>query len=162
MKKFVWKNKSNGQLCVTIPSSSNIEEGDAVEVKKTAIKKIAYSGVVADLFHYGHLKSIQFAKSISDYNICGVLTDKAVEDYRSKPIANLKERKAIISSLNCVDRIMIQNSRDPIENLKKLHEEFPDAQIILVHGSDLNYVHGSNYIKKINGKKILFGLIFNY
>jgi len=152
MKKIVWKNKSNGQLCVTIPSSSDIEEGDAVEVKKAAIKKIAYSGVVADLFHYGHLKSIQFAKSISDYNICGILTDKAVEDYRTKPIANLKERKAIISSLNCVDRIMIQNSRDPIENLKKLHEEFPDAQIILVHGSDLNYVHGSSYIKKINGR----------
>jgi len=92
MKKVVWKNKSNGQLCITIPSDSYISEGDTVEIRKSGIKKIAYSGVVADLFHYGHLKSIEFAKSISDYNICGVLTDKAVEEYRGKPIANLQER----------------------------------------------------------------------
>jgi len=154
MKKLVWKNKSNNQLCVTIPSGSGVTEGDTVEVNKTRIGKIAYSGVVGDMFHYGHLHSIQFAKSLSDYNICGVLTDKAVEEYRSKPIANLKERKAILSNLKCVDRVMVQHSRDPTENLKRIHEEFPDAEIILVHGSDLKYVHGSEYVKKINGKVV--------
>lgn len=154
MKKVVWKNKSNKQLCVTIPAGSDINEGDLVEIKKSRIRKITYSGVVLDLFHYGHLHSLQFAKSISDYNICGVLTDKAVEEYRARPIANLNERKAITSSLNCVDSVMIQHSRDPTENLKKIHEEFPDAEIILVHGSDLRYVHGSEYIKKIGGKVV--------
>jgi len=154
MKKIVWKNKSNNQLCITIPTGSSIREGDIVEVKRASIKKIAYSGVAADLFHYGHLNSIQFAKSISDYNIVGVLTDKAVEEYRAKPIANLQERKSIISSLNCVDRVMVQDSRDPTENLKKIHEEFPNAEIILVHGSDLSYVHGSEYISQIGGKVV--------
>src|SRR3989344_6854702 len=47
---------------------------------------------------------------------------------------------------------MVQHSRDPTENLKRIHEEFPDAKIILVHGSDLKYVHGSDYIKKIGGR----------
>ena len=108
MKRVVWKNKSNSQLCVTIPITADIGEGDIVEVGKSKIKKIAYSGVVGDLFHYGHLHSIQFAESISDYNIIGVMTDRAVEEYRAKPISNLKERKAIISSLNCVDRVMVQ------------------------------------------------------
>ena len=154
MIKTVWKNRSNGQLCVTIPTGSNIREGDVIELKKASIKKIAYSGVVADLFHYGHLQSIEYAKSISDYNVVGVITDKAVEEYRTKPIANLKERKAIISSLNCVDRVMVQDNRDPTESLKKLHEEFPEAEIILVHGSDLSYVHGSDYVKFINGKTV--------
>src|SRR3989338_8356033 len=152
MIKTVWKNHSNGQLCVTIPTSSNIREGDVIELRKASIKRIAYSGVVADLFHYGHLQSIEFAKSISDYNVVGAITDKAVEEYRTKPVANLKERKAIISSLNCVDKAMVQDSRDPTKNLKKLHEDFPDAGIILVHGSDLSYVHGSDYVKSINGK----------
>lgn len=154
MKKRVWKNKSNGQLCVTIPKDSAIKEGDVVELKRKTVKKIAYSGVVGDLFHYGHLHSIEFAKSISDYNICGVFTDKAVEAYRAKPIANLKERKAIFSSLKCVDRVMIQQSRDPTENLKRIHEEFPDAEIILVHGSDWKYIPGSEYVKKIKGKVV--------
>lgn len=151
MKRVVWKNKSNNQLCLTIPSTSEIKEGDIVEVDKSIIKTIAYSGVVGDLFHYGHLHSIKFANSLADYNIVGVLTDKAVEEYRIKPLSNLKERKAIISSLNCVDRVVVQDSRDPTENLKKLHEEFPNAKILLVHGSDLKYVHGSEYVKTIGG-----------
>ncbi len=152
MKMVVWKNKSNNQLCATIPSSSDIKEGDVVEIEKSSIRKIAYSGVVGDLFHYGHLRSIQYANSISDYNICGVFTDKAVEEYRVKPIANLKERKAIYSGLKCVDRVMVQHSRDPTDNLKRIHDEFPDAEIILIHGTDLNYVHGSEYIKSIGGR----------
>src|SRR3989344_3769534 len=154
MKRVVWKNKSNKQLCVTIPSTIGLKEGDLVEVAKSQIQKIAYSGVVGDLFHYGHLHSIQFAKSIADLNVVGVLTDQAVAEYRAKPISNLQERKAILSSLNCIDRAMVQHSRDPTENLKRIHEEFPSAEILLVHGSDLKYVHGQEYIKKIQGQVV--------
>ncbi len=118
------------------------------------IKKISYIGVVCDLFHYGHLRSINFSKSLSDYNICGVFSDEAVEEYRVRPIANLEERKAVVESLNCVDEIMIQNTRDPTENLKRIHEKFPDAEIILVHGDDLSYVYGSEYVKSIGGKVV--------
>ena len=103
MKQRVWKNKSNGQLCLTIPKGSAIKEGDYLELQKTRIKRIAYSGVVGDLFHYGHLHSIQFAKSISDYNIVGVISDTGVEAYRVKPIADYQERKAIIEDLKSVE-----------------------------------------------------------
>ena len=154
MKKVVWKNKYNNQLCITIPTGSDIKEGDLVDINKASIKKISYSSIVGDLFHYGHLHSIKFAKSISDLNVCGVVTDKVAEETRAKPIANLKERKGIISSLSCVDKVMTQRSRDPTENLKKLHEEYPDAKIILVHGSDWKYIPGSEYINKINGRII--------
>ena len=51
MKKVVWKNKSNGQLCVTIPKDSGIKEGEIVTVEKTRIKKVVYSFVTGDLFH---------------------------------------------------------------------------------------------------------------
>ncbi len=152
MKRAVWQNKSNDQLCVTIPKDSGIKDGDVVDIKKGSISKIAYLGVVGDLFHYGHLRSIMFAKSISDYLICGVFTDELVESYRSKPVANLSERKAVISALKYVDRTTVQQSRDPTVNLSKIHEEFPEAEIILVHGDDLKYVHGSEYIKTIGGK----------
>src|SRR3989338_6909248 len=152
MKKVVWKNKSNNQLCITIPKNSDLKEGDVVEIRKSSIKCITYSGVVADLFHYGHLYSLQFAKSRADYNIVGVLTDEAVEEYRAKPIANLQERKAVLEALSCIDKVMIQHSRDHTENLKKIHEEFPDAEIILVHGDDLEEVPGTEYIKSIGGK----------
>src|SRR3989304_2300235 len=95
MKAKVWKNKSNGQLCITIAKNSGVREGDLVEVDQPKVRTIAYSGVVADMFHYGHLNSLLYAASISDFNVCGILTDKAVEEYRARPIANLEERKAI-------------------------------------------------------------------
>src|SRR3989344_4226238 len=98
MKRVVWANKSNGQLCVTIPKEVDIKEGDFVEVRKALVQRISYIGIVGDLFHYGHLNSIKFANSLGDYTVCGVLTDKAVESYRAKPVANISERKAVIES----------------------------------------------------------------
>lgn len=128
-----------------------MKEGDFVEIRKAPIKKVAYSSVVGDLFHYGHLRSIKIAESYADFNVVGVITDEAVESYRSKPLANLQERKAIFSNLSCVDRVMVQKSVDPIENLKKLHEEFPEAEIILVRGDDWKNVKAAAYLKSIGG-----------
>ena len=61
MKKVVWSNKANGQLCVTIPKGSGIKGGDIVNIEKEKIKKIVYSFVTADLFHYGHLRLLEKA-----------------------------------------------------------------------------------------------------
>ena len=152
MKKIVWANKSNGQLCVTIPKGSGIKEGDVVALEKENINSIVYSSVTADLFHYGHLRLLQKANELGNFHICGVVTDKVIESYKEKPVANLKERKAIISDLRCVDMVMIQDDLDPKENLKKIHEQFPNAKISLVCGSNWKKVPGAAYLKKINGK----------
>ncbi len=37
--KIVWKNKSNGQKCVTIPKESDIEAGDAVQITRMEVKQ---------------------------------------------------------------------------------------------------------------------------
>ena len=80
------------------------------------------------------------------------MTDEALQSYRGIPIANLKERKSIISDLRCVDMIMVQERLDPTENLKKIHEQFSSAKIILVYGSNWKDIPGAEYIRKINGK----------
>lgn len=152
MKKVVWLNKSNGQLCVTIPKSSGIKEGDRVSIEKEKIKKIVYSYVTGDLFHYGHLRLLENANNLGDFHICGVITDEAIKSYKEGPVAGLKERMAILSSLRCVDMVVIQRNKDPTENLKKIHSQFKNAKIILVHGSDWKKVPGSEFIKKIKGE----------
>src|SRR3989344_359521 len=154
MKKVVWLNKSNGQLCVTIPKDSGIKDGDIVNVEKEKVKSIVYTPVTGDLFHYGHLRLLQSANELGDFHICGVLTDEAIKSYKGEPIAGFKERKAIISSLLCVDMVMTQNSMDPAENLKKIHEQFGNAKMILVIGSNWKKVPGADYVKKIGGKII--------
>lgn len=122
------------------------------KIERGEIRKIVYSPAVADLFHYGHLQILKFAQSLGDYHICGVLTDEAVESYRRKPISNLTEREAIISSLDCVDRVVIQNNVDPTENLKRIREEFKDAELIVVYGSDWKQLPWAEFINQIGGR----------
>lgn len=154
MKKVVWANKSNGQLCVTIPKNSGLKEGDIVNIEKEKIKKIVYSFVTADLFHYGHLRLLQEANLSGDFHICGVLTNEAISSYKKGPISDFKERRSIVESLHCVDMVMTQDSKDPTDNLKLIHSQFKNAKIILVHGSDWKTIPGSEYIKKIDGEII--------
>jgi len=154
MKKIVWGNKSNGQLCVTIPKSSGIKTGDIVSIEKEKIKTIVYSFVVADLFNYGHLHFLEKANKLGDYHICGVITNKAAKEYRDEPIANFEERKAIISNLRCVDMVMPQISKSPEENIRKIHKQFSNSKIILVHGSNWDKIPGEEFVKKINGEVI--------
>jgi cytidyltransferase-like protein len=154
MKKIVWENKSNKQLCVTIPKNSGTNAGDIVSIEKEKVKKIVYSTVVGDSFHYGHLQHLQNANYLGDFHICGVLTESAISEYRKKPLANLEERKAIISNLRCVDMVLSQTSLDPYENLKGIRENFPNSKIILVHGDNWKKIPGQDYIKKIKGEVI--------
>lgn len=154
MKKIVWENKSNKQLCITIPKGSGIKAGDIVNIEKEKIRTIVYSFVVADMFHYGHLRILEKANELGDYHICGVLTDKGATDYRETPISNFQERKEIISNLRCVDMVVPQHSKDPTENLKQIHEQFKSSKIILVHGSNWEHIPGEQFIKKIKGEVI--------
>lgn len=156
MKRVVWENKSNSQLCITMPKGSGIKGGDIVNVEKEKVKTIVYSFVVGDLFHYGHLRILEKANELGDYHICGVLTDNAVSEYKGKPIASFEERKAIISNLRCVDMVMSQTSKDPTKNLKKIHEQFKQSKLILVHGSNWKKIPGEEFIKKMKGKIIRF------
>ncbi|MCH8003685.1 MAG: adenylyltransferase/cytidyltransferase family protein [Nanoarchaeota archaeon] len=152
MRRVVWANRSNGQLCVTIPSNSGIKEGDLVNVEKEKIKTIVYTSVTGDLFHFGHLRLLQKANELGDFHICGVDTDESIKSYKEAPVASLKERKAIISDLRCIDMVMTQEELDPTENLKKIHQQFPNVKLILIWGSNWKKVPGENYINKINGE----------
>ena len=156
MKRKVWESKSTGQLCVTIPKDSGIKAGEIVSVSAQEIKKVVFSTIVGDLFHYGHLQLLENAKKLGDYHICGVQTNKAIKEYRKEPISNFKERRAVISNLKCVDKVVPQDSNDPTNNLRQIHLEFPEAEIILVHGTNWKDIPGSEYIKKIGGKVIKF------
>lgn len=152
MKKIVWENKTNGQLCVTIPKGSGIKPGDIVNVEKEKIKRIVYSMVVADLFHYGHLQFLEKANEQGDFHICGVLTDSAALEYRKKPVANFDERRAIISNLRCVDMVLPQKHLDPTENLEKINNQFKDAKIILIHADNWDNIPGEDFVGSIKGE----------
>ena len=153
MKKRVWENKSNGQLCVTIPKGAGIKVGDLVNIEKEKIKKIVYSSTTGDLFNYGQLRLLEEANKLGDYHICGVLTNDAIQSYKKGPIASIKERIAIVSELRCVDMVISQDSLNPTANLKQIHDQFKNSKIILVYGSNWQKIPGGKeFIKKIGGE----------
>ncbi len=154
MKKVVWENKSNKQLCVTIPKNSGIKAGDIVDVEKERIKKIVYSEVVGSPFHYGHLQYLEAASNLGDFHICGVLTDNVVKTHREGTKANFKERSAMIISNRFVDMVMPQKEMNPGENLRKIYEQFPNAKIILAHGDNWEKVIGEEEVKKLKGEVV--------
>jgi len=122
------------------------------------VKTIGYTQVRGDLFHYGHLRLLQTAKSQSDYFICGVLTDKGAREWKRRKgvetVTNFMERFAVINELKCIDETIPQDNVNPVENIKSIHERFPDAKLILFHGDDWVDILGSDYVKSIGGEVI--------
>jgi glycerol-3-phosphate cytidylyltransferase len=76
---------------------------------------VGYTTGVFDLFHIGHLRLLQKAKSGCDRLIVGVSTDELVDTYKNKkPIIPYEERVEIVSALKCVDEVVPQIHRDKI------------------------------------------------
>jgi glycerol-3-phosphate cytidylyltransferase len=76
---------------------------------------VGYTTGVFDLFHIGHLRILQRAKSRCDRLIVGVSTDELVESYKNKkPVIPFEERIEIVSALKCVDEALPQTHRDKI------------------------------------------------
>jgi len=76
---------------------------------------VGYTTGVFDLFHVGHLRLLNRAKSRCDRLIVGVSTDELVLGYkRKKPVIPFEERAEIVSALKCVDEVVPQKHRDKV------------------------------------------------
>lgn len=117
-------------------------------------RRIAYSFVMADLLHYGHLKLLKTAKESADYHICGIVSDEACHLWQGINICNYHERKSVVEHLTCVDEVMKQESMDPTENLMSIRKKYPGSEIIVVHGNDWRTMPGKEYIESIGGRII--------
>ena len=83
--------------------------------------KIGYTDGVYDLFHVGHLNMIETAKEHCEYLIVGVHGDDVVEEYKHhRPIICEEERCRIVQALGCVDKAVINRTRDKL-TLWELH-----------------------------------------
>jgi len=89
-----------------------------------------YVGGVFDLFHIGHLRLLKRAKKEGDYLSVGVLTDKAAERWKRKPIFPFKQRAEIVAEF--ADLVIPQRDVDETKNdfIALIN---PD---VIVHGND--------------------------
>ena len=69
--------------------------------------KIVFVTGVFDLFHYGHVAFLKYAKLFGDVLWVGVHTDEAVQTYKGiTPIMTLSERCAMLEDSRLVDLVI--------------------------------------------------------
>lgn len=91
--------------------------------------KTVYVAMAADILHPGHMNVIKVAREYGDI-VIGLLTDKAIEEYKRSPWMKYDERKAVVENIKGVSRIMAQDSLDYVANLRALKPDY------VVHGDD--------------------------
>lgn len=85
-----------------------------------------------DVFHIGHLRILERAKSLGNHLIVGISTDRLnVAKKGRSPIYSQQERMEIISSLKCVDSVFFEESLEKKRDYISLHKAD-----VLVMGDD--------------------------
>ena len=91
--------------------------------------KIAYVSLAVDILHSGHLNIINRAKKYGKV-VIGLLSDKAVAEYKNIPALGYEERYKIVKNLKNVHKIIKQDTWDYSKVLNSLKPDY------FVHGDD--------------------------
>jgi len=92
-------------------------------------KKIVYVPLAVDILHVGHLNILNTAGKFGQV-VVGLLTDRAIAEYKNIPLLSFNERYKIIRNLKVVKNIVVQDTWDYSKILNKLKPDF------FVHGDD--------------------------
>lgn len=96
-----------------------------INLKKTLKnKKFVLAHGVFDLFHIGHKKHLEFAKSQAEYLVVSITGDKFVRKGPNRPIFNSIYRAELISALEFVDFVIINENETPINLIKQIKPNF--------------------------------------
>ncbi len=93
-----------------------------------------YVAMSADLIHPGHINILRVARETADkigaVVVVGLLTDSAIASYKRLPYMTFEQRKAVVESLQFVDRVIPQETLSYAPNIRALLPRF------VVHGDD--------------------------
>ena len=78
-------------------------------MKESDNEKVVFTNGIFDLLHPGHIKLLEFAKSLGDRLVVGLNSDRVTKILKGndRPIQNENFRKIAIESLNFVDEVVI-------------------------------------------------------
>ena len=108
------------------------EVGPYKDDLKDSNKKIVFTNGCFDILHAGHVEYLEKAKALGDKLIVGINSDSSVSKLKGKnrPINKLFHRAKVLSSLRCVDKVIMFDENTPLKLIKTLQ---PD---LLVKGGD--------------------------
>ena len=92
-------------------------------------KKIIYVPLAIDILHSAHINLLKKAKRFG-YVLVGLLTDKAISEYKQLPLLNYNERYRILEGVRYIDKIVKQDTWDYTNNIKKYKPDFLYMEMI--------------------------------
>ncbi len=127
-----------------------------VKKLKRKKKKISLCHGVFDIFHFGHLKHFQIAKSYSDILIVSLTSDKFVNKGKNRPIFDEDKRLKLLASLEIIDYVFISNNRSAINSINKIKPDFYFKGIEFKYSDTTGKIGPEIKATKINGGKIIY------
>lgn len=121
-----------------------------LEELKSQGKKIVFTNGCFDILHRGHARYLQTARSLGDYLVVAVNSDRSVRAIKGpeRPIVSEDERAELLAALECVDGVLIFDEDDPLEVIRYL------VPHILVKGGDWpeDRIIGADVVKEAGGE----------
>ena len=101
-----------------------------------------------DIVHVGHIKLLNTARTMGDYLLVCIDSDRRVRELKGdgRPVNSEYERKALLSNLKAVDQVEVFDSDTELEDILKYYK--PD---VMLKGSDYRDkpIVGSRYCASI-------------
>lgn len=123
-------------------------------------KRVVFTNGCFDLLHPGHIHSLEAARALGDVLIVGINSDESVRTLKGpgRPVIPAEERAEILTSLECVDAVIIFEELSPQRVIAAL---VPD---ILVKGGDWpgNQIVGREEVEAAGGKVVLVDVLPGY
>lgn len=81
----------------------------SVRKRRDSASRVVFANGVFDLLHDGHVQLLKFAKSLGDYLVVGLNSDRSTKLLKGeeRPYHTQEERKARLLQIDCVDEVVI-------------------------------------------------------
>lgn len=107
-----------------------------------------------DLAHNGHVRLLQFARSLGDELVVGVNSDASVQRLKGlgRPIVRCELRMEMLAALRCVDRVI---EFDELTPLRLIRDMRPDV-LVKGRGYDEGQIVGGDLVRTWGGRVVAF------
>ena len=107
-----------------------------------------------DILHVGHVRYLQKTKSLADYSIVMLNSDKSVKMIKGegRPINNEQDRAEILNALSCVDYVVLFEEKSPANLLEAIKpdiytkgadytlETLPERDVVLKNNIKVEFI----------------------